>query len=161
MQNIYLGRDFKVSRIVNYSVRAFVRISTFPFNHIKDSKLKELVRRLVLRLQNSLPIELVTHKSQVAVIPRPRNKLHFLSEVETRDERNVLQGAGKIPKASKKARVYARRPFMDYCRVLLNQAIGRYLEVLSFKTMITAGEPSSTVDKSWLKREGDVSAWKR
>ena len=67
MSKIVLGREFKFVRIPVYLVRILVRILTFPVNFISESTSKNSVRKVVLKFQNSLPLELAISKGQTAI----------------------------------------------------------------------------------------------
>ena len=48
-----------------------------------------------------------------------------------------------------------------FASVALNVVVRDYLESLGMKAKISHGKPSSTRDRTWRRRDGDVFAWKR
>lgn len=86
--------------------------------------------------------------------------LDHLSVTVNGAEYEVLRGAENILKQSKNLRVFAKAHARNVDGEPVSSKIVPFLNDLGFGAVITRGEVSSTVDKSWLKRDGDVYAWK-
>lgn len=87
-------------------------------------------------------------------------ELDHLSVTVNGAEYEVLKGAEAILTSSRRLRVYAKAHAKTLDGEPVSKKILPYLAELGYGTMITRGEVSSTIDKSWLRRDGDVYAWK-
>lgn len=92
--NIFLGRDFKAERYAIYALRGLIRIITYPLQFGGNTRLKHKVRLAILKLQNSLPIEMTACKGDVVMqigTPRPRTIERFRKAVGDKGTVVVLE----------------------------------------------------------------------
>lgn len=87
--------------------------------------------------------------------------INYLSVTVNGAELEVLKGARNTLLRSPDLRVFSKGHARLDDGTALNVHIKDYLESLGMKTKISRGEPSSTRDRTWRKRDGDVFAWKR
>ena len=86
--------------------------------------------------------------------------INYLSVTVNGAELEVLKGARDILAASPNVRIFAKGHSRLKSGEYLNTAIVGFLSDLGFSTKITRGEPSSTRNRDWRWRSGDVYAWK-
>jgi FkbM family methyltransferase len=87
--------------------------------------------------------------------------IDYLSVTVNGAEAEVLKGARQLLAASPRhGRVYAKGHALDEQRRPIHLQCEEILRSLGYSTVITHGEPSSTLDADWLWRAGDVYAWK-
>lgn len=89
------------------------------------------------------------------------DKFDYLSVTVNGAEAEVLKGASNILKRCEiGTRVFAKGHAMDTNNEPINLLTDKIMKNCGYNTQITRGEPSSTLDKSWLWRAGDLYAWK-
>jgi FkbM family methyltransferase len=88
--------------------------------------------------------------------------LDFLSVTVNGAEAEVLKGASALLQASPAGtRVFAKGHALDAKGRPLHLETKAVMESLGYRTKVTRGEPfSSTSDRSWRRRAGDLFAWK-
>lgn len=87
--------------------------------------------------------------------------INYLSVTVNGAELEVLKGAQGTLLRSPDLRVFSKGHARLDDGTVLNVPIREYLENLGMTAVISRGEPSSTLDRSWRRRGGDVFAWKR
>ena len=86
----------------------------------------------------------------------------YLSVTVNGAEIEVIKGAAEtLDRTGVGARVYAKGHALNASGKAINTELAFRLQSLGFVTAITKGENSSSDDGKWLKRAGDVFAWKR
>lgn len=89
------------------------------------------------------------------------DRINYLSVTVNGAEGEVLKGAQQIlSRSGSGTRVYAKGHALDSAGRPLHLQTQAIMQGLGYATKITKGEPSSTLDKSWLWRAGDLFAWK-
>jgi FkbM family methyltransferase len=87
--------------------------------------------------------------------------LDYLSVTVNGAEAEVLKGAaGILDRSSRGTRVYAKGHALDEQDRPIHLQTQELMAQLGYRTRITRGEPSSTLEQSWLWRAGDLYAWK-
>lgn len=87
--------------------------------------------------------------------------INFLSVTVNGAEAEVLMGArDMLSNCPKNARVYAKGHALDDHGDPIHRQSDVVMQALGFRTKITRGEPSSTLNPNWLWRAGDLYAWK-
>lgn len=89
------------------------------------------------------------------------HQINYLSVTVNGAEQEVLKGAESTLSRSPNLRVFSKGHARLDDGSALNIGIRDYLQGLGFTAVISRGEPSSTLDMSWRRRDGDVFAWKR
>ncbi len=88
-------------------------------------------------------------------------QVDYLSVTVNGAEAEVLRGAAKILAASPRgSRVYAKGHALDEDDRPIHLQSREVMQGLGYHCVITRGEPSSTLEESWLWRAGDLYAWK-
>ncbi len=101
-----------------------------------------------IRLDDELPKHSVT-------------TIDYISITVNGAEGEVLKGATNILRASAKGtRVYAKGHARDTKGQPLHLETQAIMQSLGYQTKITKGEPSSSSEKDWRWRAGDLFAWK-
>jgi len=262
------GDRLRVARLLNYAMRAFTRVVTYPAIFLPEGKVKNAIRLFFLNFQNSLPTEFMVNKGDVVVqigtpwaytlrrfrraagdngkliiveaMPdnsttlkktieedgydnviifegaawserksgsfqisphkgdhRIKNddiamdndlreintemeeitvefysideilaqlgieQINHLSVTVNGAEHEVLMGAENTIKNSQNLIIYSKAHARDANGIPISRRIIPYLQSLGCHAKLTKGEPSSTTDKSWQYRDGDVFGWKR
>lgn len=86
--------------------------------------------------------------------------INYLSVTVNGAELEVLKGAQNTLRRSPDLRVFSKGHARLDDGTALNIPIKAYLESLGMTAKISRGEPSSTRNSAWRKRDGDVFAWK-
>lgn len=106
-----------------------------------------------------IPVEFVRLDDALAKIGI--DALDYLSVTVNGAEVEVLKGAAEVLRRSGRGtRVYAKGHALDELGRPIHVQSQSVMSELGYRTRITKGEPSSTLDKSWLWRHGDLYAWK-
>lgn len=88
-------------------------------------------------------------------------RIDYLSVTVNGAEGEVLKGAAEtLRRSGPGTRVYAKGHALDSAGRPLHLETQAIMQGLGYRTKITRGEPSSTTDKGWLWRAGDLFAWK-
>lgn len=107
----------------------------------------------------TIPVEFVRLDDEL-----PRHgveSINFLSITVNGAEGEVLKGTRAILSRSPvHARVYAKGHALDREGQPLHLEARAIMQELGYRTKITRGEPSSTTDRRWRWRAGDLFAWK-
>ena len=87
--------------------------------------------------------------------------VNYLSVTVNGAEAEVLKGATEtLARSPRGTRVYAKGHALDSQGEPIHKLSNTVMQELGFRTKITRGEPSSTLDPTWRWRAGDLYAWK-